>query len=254
MCACRCAERTIPIIADDYVDPAFGTGCVKITPAHDFNDYQVGLRHNLEPLSMLTLDAKINDLAPAEYQGLDRYDARKKIIADLEAQGLLVRNQAAQADGAARRPHPRGDRADAHRPVVRERWKASPSSGLEVVADGEVKFVPENWTTRLQPVAGEHPGLVHLAPAVVGPPHPRVVRRGRQYLRRAQPEEAQQAGRPGQTAHARTNDVLDTWFSSALWPFSTLGWPEQDAGTRNASCPRCWSPASTSSSSGSRAW
>ncbi|MDP3483698.1 MAG: valine--tRNA ligase, partial [Sulfuricella sp.] len=137
-------ERTIAIIADDYVDPAFGTGCVKITPAHDFNDYQVGLRHHLEPLSILTLDAKINDLAPSEYQGLDRYEARKKIIADLEAQGLLVETK----------PHklmvPRGDRTHSViEPMLTDQWYVAMEGlakrGLEVVANGEVKFVPENW-------------------------------------------------------------------------------------------------------------
>ena len=87
-------ERSIPIIADEYVDPAFGTGCVKITPAHDFNDYQMGQRHHLVPLNIFTLDGKINDLAPIEYQGMDRFEARKRILADLDAQGLLYETKA----------------------------------------------------------------------------------------------------------------------------------------------------------------
>ncbi len=111
------AERTIPIIGDDYVDPEFGTGCVKITPAHDFNDYQVGQRHKLEPINIFTLDARINDFGPAEYQGLDRFDARKKLVAELEAQGLLVDTK----------PHklmvPRGDRTHVViEPMLTDQW------------------------------------------------------------------------------------------------------------------------------------
>ena len=137
-------ERSIPIIADTYVDPSFGTGCVKITPAHDFNDYQIGQRHGLTTQSILTLDAKINDFAPSEYQGLDRFDARKKVITDLEAQGLLVETK----------PHklmvPRSDRTDSIiEPMLTDQWYVAmqemAKSGLDVVANGEVKFVPENW-------------------------------------------------------------------------------------------------------------
>ncbi|MCO6428065.1 valine--tRNA ligase, partial [Nitrosomonas communis] len=139
------SERTIPIIADDYVDPTFGTGCVKITPAHDFNDYQVGLRHKLIPLNIFTLDGKINECAPTEYQGIDRFDARKKIISDLEAQGLLVET----------RPHklmvPRGDRTQTViEPMLTDQWYVAMEEmakrGLEAVANGDVRFTPENWT------------------------------------------------------------------------------------------------------------
>jgi len=218
-------ERTIAIIADDYVDPAFGTGCVKITPAHDFNDYQVGLRHHLEPLGILTLDAKINDLAPSEYQGLDRYEARKKIIADLEAQGLLVETK----------PHklmvPRGDRTHSViEPMLTDQWYVAMEGlakrGLEVVADGEVKFVPENWShvynqwlENIQdwcisrqlwwghriPAWYDEDGNIHVARNL---------------------EEAQKLAGPGKQLR-QDEDVLDTWFSSALWPFSTLGWPDK---------------------------
>ena len=218
-------ERTIPIIADDYVDPAFGTGCVKITPAHDFNDYQVGLRHHLEPLSILTLDAKINDLAPTEYQGLDRYEARKKIIADLEAQGLLVETK----------PHklmvPRGDRTHSViEPMLTDQWYVAMEGlaqrGLDVVANGEVKFVPENWThvynqwlENIQdwcisrqlwwghriPAWYDEDGNIHVARNL---------------------EEAQKQAGPDKLL-TQDEDVLDTWFSSALWPFSTLGWPDK---------------------------
>jgi valyl-tRNA synthetase len=218
------AERSIPIIADTYVDPEFGTGCVKITPAHDFNDYQVGKRHNLVPLNIFTLDGKINDLAPVEYQGLDRFDARKKIISDLEQQGFL----------ASIRPHrlmvPRGDRTHAViEPMLTDQWYVSmeglAKNGLEAVASGNVQFIPENWThvynqwlENIQdwcisrqlwwghriPAWYDEDGNITVAHSL---------------------EEAQQQA--GTLKLRQDEDVLDTWFSSALWPFSTLGWPEE---------------------------
>ncbi|MFN3397743.1 MAG: valine--tRNA ligase [Sulfurimicrobium sp.] len=218
-------ERSIPIIADDYVDPAFGTGCVKITPAHDFNDYQVGLRHHLEPLSILTLDAKINDLAPAEYQGMERYEARKKIVADLEAQGLLVET----------RPHklmvPRGDRTHVViEPMLTDQWYVAMDGlakrGLELVANGAVKFVPDNWThvynqwlENIQDwCISRQLWWGHRIPAWYDED-------GNVYVARNLEDAQKQAG-PGKTL-SQDEDVLDTWFSSALWPFSTLGWPDQ---------------------------
>ena len=150
--------REIPVIADSYVDKAFGTGCVKITPAHDFNDYAVGQRHKLPMLSIMTLDAKIIDDAPEAYRGLDRFAARKQIVADLEAQGLLEQVK----------PHklmvPRGDRTGVViEPMLTDQWfvamsKPAPEGtfnpgksitevALEKVASGEIQFVPENWTT-----------------------------------------------------------------------------------------------------------
>lgn len=218
------SERTIPIIADSYVDPAFGTGCVKITPAHDFNDYQVGLRHKLIPLNVFTLDGKINDNAPAEFQGLDRFDARKKVVADLQAQGLLVET----------RPHklmvPRGDRTNTViEPMLTDQWylamEGLAKQGLAVVASGKVRFVPENWThvynqwlENIQdwcisrqlwwghriPAWYDEDGNVTVAHDL---------------------EEARKLS--GKEILRQDDDVLDTWFSSALWPFSTLGWPEQ---------------------------
>ncbi len=140
------AERSIPIIADEYVDREFGTGVVKITPAHDFNDWQIGQRHNLVAISVLTLDAKMNDLCPAEYQGLDRYVARQQLLDELQAKGLLV----------SAKPHklmiPRGDRTHAViEPMLTDQWFMSmeglAKQGLEAVESGELKFVPENWTT-----------------------------------------------------------------------------------------------------------
>src|SRR5690606_843284 len=147
----------IPIIADSYVDKEFGTGCVKITPAHDFNDYAVGQRHNMPQINIFTLDAKINDNAPAKYQGLDRYEARKQIVADLDALGLLE----------SVKPHklmvPRGDRTGVViEPMLTDQWfvamsKPAPEGtlhpgksisdvALDVVSDGRIRFHPENWT------------------------------------------------------------------------------------------------------------
>ncbi|MCE5181083.1 MAG: valine--tRNA ligase [Betaproteobacteria bacterium] len=218
-------QRTIPVIADDYVDPAFGTGCVKITPAHDFNDYQVGQRHHLEPLSIFTLDAKINDLAPSAYQGLDRYEARKKIVADLEAEELLIETK----------PHklmvPRGDRTHAViEPMLTDQWYVAMEGlakrGLEVVAQGEVKFVPENWThvynqwlENIQDwCISRQLWWGHRIPAWYDED-------GNFYVAHSLEAAQQQAGADKKLR--QDEDVLDTWFSSALWPFSTLGWPEK---------------------------
>ncbi|MFA6445443.1 MAG: class I tRNA ligase family protein, partial [Sterolibacterium sp.] len=138
--------RTIPVIADDYVDPAFGTGCVKITPAHDFNDYQVGQRHHLAQIGVLALDAKINDNAPVAYRGLDRFEARKRILEDLAKEGLLV----------SEKPYklrvPRSGRTGVIvEPMLTDQWfvkmEGLAKRGLKAVADGEVKFYPDHWTT-----------------------------------------------------------------------------------------------------------
>ncbi|MBI1174788.1 MAG: valine--tRNA ligase, partial [Sideroxydans sp.] len=218
--------RLIPIIADEYVDPSFGTGCVKITPAHDFNDYQVGQRHNLAPISIFTLDAKINEQAPAAYQGLDRFDARKQIVADLEAQHLL----------AAIKPHklmvPRGDRSHAViEPMLTDQWfvrmEGMAKQGLEAVASGEIRFVPENWRntydqwlTNIQDwCISRQLWWGHRIPAWYDD-------HGNVYVARSLDDAREQALAKGYTGGLkRDEDVLDTWFSSALWPFSTLGWP-----------------------------
>ncbi len=218
------AERSIPVIADEYVDPEFGTGVVKITPAHDFNDYAVGKRHNLPPICVLTLDAKMNDVCPLEYQGLDRYVAREKLLAELQAKDLL----------AAAQPHklmvPRGDRTHAViEPMLTDQWFVSMekmgASGLQAVQSGQLKFVPENWTsTYNQWLENIQDWCVsrqlwwgHRIPAWYDED-------GNYYVARSEAEAVKQAaGRPLK----RDEDVLDTWFSSALWPFSTLGWPHK---------------------------
>ena len=216
-------QRTIPVIADDYVDPAFGTGCVKITPAHDFNDYQVGQRHHLVPINILTLDARINEMGPAEYQGLDRYQARDKILADLEAQGLL----------AAAKPHklmvPRGDRSHSViEPMLTDQWYVAMEGlaqrALEAVAKGDIRFVPENWTNVYNQWLEDIQDWCisrqlwwgHRIPAWYDED-------GNVYVATSLEEARREAGERPLT---RDEDVLDTWFSSALWPFSTLGWPE----------------------------
>ena len=218
------AERSIPIIADDYVDRAFGTGVVKITPAHDFNDWLVGQRHKLVAISVLTLDAKMNDLCPIEYQGLDRYDARQKLIDELQAKGLLV----------SAKPHklmiPRGDRTHAViEPMLTDQWFMSmeglAKQGLAAVDSGELKFVPENWTTTYRQwleniqdwCVSRQLWWGHRIPAWYDAD-------GNFYVAYTEEEARKQAGGRELT---QDNDVLDTWFSSALWPFSTLGWPEQ---------------------------
>ena len=218
--------RTIPIIADEYVDPTFGTGCVKITPAHDFNDYAMGQRHGLAPISIFTLDAKINEHAPAAYQGMDRFDARKQILADLEAQQLL----------AATKPHklmvPRGDRSHAViEPMLTDQWfvkmDGMAKQGLQAVESGEIKFVPENWTnTYNQWLNNIQDWCIsrqlwwgHRIPAWYDDA-------GNIYVARSEEDARRQADAKGYSgALTRDDDVLDTWFSSALWPFSTLGWP-----------------------------
>ncbi|MDO9422274.1 MAG: valine--tRNA ligase [Herminiimonas sp.] len=233
-------DRTIPIIADDYVDKNFGTGCVKITPAHDFNDYAVGQRHNLDKISILTLDAKINEFAPLAYQGMDRYVARKQIVADLDALGLLE----------LVKPHklmvPRGDRTNAViEPMLTDQWfvamsKPAPEGthfpgksitevALEKVASGEVKMLPENWTnTYNQWLNNIQDWCIsrqlwwgHQIPAWYDS-------EGKVYVGRNEEEAKAKAAAAGYNGVlTRDEDVLDTWFSSALVPFSTLGWPEE---------------------------
>jgi valyl-tRNA synthetase len=229
-------DREIPIIADEYVDKEFGTGCVKITPAHDFNDYAVGQRHQLAQISVLTLEAKINDNAPTRFQGLDRFVARKQIVVELEALGLLE----------SVKPHklmvPRCERTGVVvEPMLTDQWfvamsKPAPEGthfpgksiaevALEKVANGEVKMVPDNWTiTYNQWLNNIQDWCIsrqlwwgHQIPAWYDD-------QGKVYVARSEAEaQAQAGGKPVK----RDEDVLDTWFSSALVPFSTLGWPEE---------------------------
>jgi len=223
------ADRLIPVIADEYVDREFGTGCVKITPAHDFNDYQVGLRHGLPLLSIFTLEAKVNENAPLAYQGLDRFAARKKVLADLEAAGLV--------DGkkAHKLMQPRSQRSDAVvEPMLSDQWfvrmDGMAKAGLQAVAEGRTRFVPEEWTKiynqwldNIQDwCISRQLWWGHQIPAWYADD-------GTAFVGRTFQEALQRATAAGKTIadEQRDPDVLDTWFSSAFVPFSTLGWPEE---------------------------
>lgn len=227
--------RLVPVIADDYVDRAFGTGVVKVTPAHDANDYQVGLRHGLPMISIFTLDAKVNDEGPEAYRGLDRFVARKRIVADLEAQGLLVEVKKHKL------MVPRCTRTgQVIEPMLTDQWfvamtkpgangKSIAQEAIEVVEAGEVKFVPENWVnTYNQWMKNIQDWCIsrqlwwgHQIPAWYGED-------GRIFVARSEDDARAQATAAGYTgALTRDPDVLDTWYSSSLVPFSTLGWPEK---------------------------
>jgi len=230
-------EREIPIIADSYVDLEFGTGCVKVTPAHDFNDYAVGQRHGLPMISILTLDARINDNAPEKYRGLDRFDARKAVVADLEALGLLEKTDKHKLKV------PRGDRTHVViEPMLTDQWFVAMSrpgadgrsiteKALEVVHSGEIKFYPENWVNTYDQWLNNIQDWCisrqlwwgHQIPAWYGVNGEVFVARNEEEAR----HQADQAGYAGQLT--RDEDVLDTWYSSALWPFSTLDWTGDDA-------------------------
>ncbi|MBW7861460.1 MAG: valine--tRNA ligase [Rhodocyclaceae bacterium] len=228
-------DRDIPIIADDYVDREFGTGCVKVTPAHDFNDYAVGQRHKLPMISILRLDAHVSDDAPQKYRGMDRFVAREVIVQDLQDLGLL----------AGVKPHrlmvPRGDRTGTViEPMLTDQWfvamtkpgadgQSITEKALECVASGEIRFFPENWVnTYNQWLNNIQDWCIsrqlwwgHQIPAWYGDD-------GRCWVAHDEAEARTLAARDGYTgALTRDPDVLDTWYSSALWPFSTLDWTPQ---------------------------
>jgi valyl-tRNA synthetase len=220
-------DRTIPVIADDHVDPDFGTGCVKITPAHDFNDYEVGQRHGLPMVSVLDEHAAMNDNAPAAYRGLDRFVARKRIVADLEAQGLLER--IAEHTSMI----PKGDRSGVIvEPLLTDQWyvRAKPLAepAIAAVEDGRVKFVPESWSkTYFEWMHNIQDWCIsrqlwwgHRIPAWYDDA-------GNIYVARDEDEARRKHEIAPDVALRQDEDVLDTWFSSALWPFSTLGWPDE---------------------------
>ena len=220
-------DRKIPIIADEYVDQEFGTGCVKITPAHDFNDFEIGKRHDLEIISILDQSAKINQSAPAEYQGLDRFEARKKIVDDLEKNGLL------QEIEDYTLTIPRGDRSGAIlEPLITNQWflKMEPLAqpAIEAVKNGEIKFIPENWSkTYFEWLENIQDWCIsrqlwwgHRIPAWYDD-------EGNVYVGESENEIRKQHNIENSIALIQDDDVLDTWFSSALWPFSSLGWPDE---------------------------
>ncbi|MGE3160600.1 MAG: valine--tRNA ligase [Burkholderiales bacterium] len=215
------AERSIPVIADDYVDPAFGTGCVKITPAHDFNDYLVGQRHKLEPIEMLTLDAKVKG---TRYAGLERFEARRRILEDLKREGLLV------SEKPYRLRVPRSGRTgEIVEPMLTDQWfvkmEGLAKSGLDAVSSGEVRFFPDYWASTYNEWLNNIQDWCisrqlwwgHQIPVWYD-------EAGNTYVARSEEEARAKAGG---AALRRDPDVLDTWFSSALVPFTSLGWPER---------------------------
>ena len=221
--------RIIPIVADEYSDMEKGTGAVKITPAHDFNDFEVGRRHGLDMVNILDRHACLNDAVPEPYRGLDRYAAREKVVADMEALGLLDRVE----ETVHTVPH--GDRSNAPlEPWLTDQWYCDAATlarpAMEAVADGRTRFVPKNWeNTYFEWMRNIQPWCIsrqlwwgHRIPAWYGPD-------GTVFVERSEDEaRAAAASHYGEERPlVRDEDVLDTWFSSALWPFSTLGWPEQ---------------------------
>ncbi len=221
------ADREIPIIADEYVDRDFGTGCVKITPAHDFNDNEVGARHGLALINVFNEDATINEAAPQPYRGLDRFDAREKVVADLKSQGLL--------DGIEDHTLmvPRGDRSNAIvEPLLTHQWfvKIQPLAdpAIKAVENGDVEFVPKqyenvyfSWMRNIQDWAiSRQQWWGHRIPAWYDA-------EGNVYVGRDEDEARSNGGLADDVPLDQDPDVLDTWFSSALWTFVTLGWPEE---------------------------
>ena len=219
-------DRQMPIIADDYVDPKFGTGCVKITPAHDFNDYAMGERHQLPMINILTKDAKLNDNVPEAYRGMDRFDARAQIVSDLDALGLLEKID----------PHtlkvPRGDRSGVViEPLLTDQWFVAVETlakpAIEAVENGSIQFVPKQWeNTYFAWMRDLKDWCIsrqlwwgHRIPAFYDDT-------GTIYV--AEDEAAVRAkyNLCPDVQLTQDDDVLDTWFSSALWTFSTLGWPD----------------------------
>ena len=218
--------RRIPIIADDYVDPEFGTGCVKITPAHDFNDYDIGKRHGLTMYNILDDNAAMNDEVPEEFRGMDRFDARKAIVAKFKSLDLLEKIE----DYVVKIP--RGDRSNAVvEPYLTDQWyvKIEPLAkpAIEAVEAGRIKFVPENWSkTYFDWMYNIQDWCIsrqlwwgHRIPAWYDD-------EGNIFVGNSE-EEIREKNNLGDIALRQDNDVLDTWFSSALWPFSTMGWPEK---------------------------
>ncbi len=218
--------RNIPIIADTYVDPEFGTGCVKITPAHDFNDYEVGQRHGLPLINILTKEGTINDNAPAAYQGLDRFECRKQLVRDLESLGLLEKIQDHKLKV------PRGDRTGVVvEPYLTQQWyvaiKELAAPAIAAVENGAIEFVPKNWeNTYFSWMRDIQDWCIsrqlwwgHRIPAWYDA-------QGNIYVGRNEAEVRSKYQLTAELPLQQDEDVLDTWFSSALWTFSTLGWPE----------------------------
>ena len=229
-------NRSIPLIFDDYSDPEMGSGAVKITPAHDFNDFEVGKRHNLELLNILNDDGSLNENCPAEYQGMDRFDARKQVVKALKENGFIEKIE----DYKTTIPY--GDRSNTIvEPYLTHQWFCNAEElakqAMKVVNDGETKFFPQNWEkTYFQWMENIRPWCIsrqiwwgHQIPVWYGPD-------GKEFCAETEEEARDQAidyYKADKIILKRDQDVLDTWFSSALWPFSTLGWPEKEKTLEN---------------------
>jgi valyl-tRNA synthetase len=219
--------REIPVIADEYVDREFGTGCLKITPAHDFNDYEVGKRHGLPMINILDDDAAINDNAPAPYRGLDRFEARRRVVADLDALGLVEKIE----DHTLKVP--RGDRSGVViEPYLTDQWyvdaREMAKPAIAAVEQGDIRFVPRQWeNTYFAWMRDIQDWCIsrqlwwgHRIPAWYD-------EQGNFYVGASEAAVREEHGLGDEVALRQDEDVLDTWFSSALWTFSTLGWPEE---------------------------
>ncbi len=228
-CILPLVGRRIPIVADEYADPEQGSGAVKITPAHDFNDFEVGKRHDLPMINILTTTGHLNDEVPDAYRGLDRYEARKRVVADIEAAGLLEKIE----DHVHMVPY--GDRGGVPiEPFLTDQWFVNAAElakpAIAAVEDGRTRFVPENWSkTYFEWMRNIQPWCIsrqlwwgHQIPAWYGPD-------GKIFVAMSEADALADAEKHygKKTALTRDEDVLDTWFSSGLWPFSTLGWPDK---------------------------
>ena len=229
-------NRSIPLIFDEYSDPEMGSGAVKITPAHDFNDFEVGKRHNLELLNILNDDGTLNQNCPKEYQGMDRFDARKKIVKALKENGFIEKIE----DYKTTIPY--GDRSNTIvEPYLTHQWFCNAEElakqAMQVVKDGETNFFPQNWEkTYFQWMENIRPWCIsrqiwwgHQIPVWYGPD-------GKEFCAETEEEAREQAidyYKADKIILKQDQDVLDTWFSSALWPFSTLGWPDQEQALEN---------------------
>jgi len=219
--------RRIPIVADEYVDKEFGTGCVKITPAHDFNDYEVGKRHDMPLINIFTDDAKINDIAPEKYRGMDRFDARKAVVEDFDELGLLEK----VVDHKLKVP--RGERGNTViEPYLTQQWYVAVETlakpAIEAVENGDIQFVPKQWeNTYFSWMRDLQDWCIsrqlwwgHQIPAWYDA-------EGKHYVGMSEDDVRAKYGLAADLELTRDEDVLDTWFSSALWTFATQGWPEE---------------------------